>query len=97
MVAVEVPHKPSECPVLLGRTDSKLCVKGLGNCLRAGRCFSLKGDRDVWGLGISDKAGGLEKGPPLVWNFLANEPLDVPVQQLDRRVEGDVSAALISP
>ena len=46
--------------------------------------------------GVCGAVRGLQKGLPLVLAFLANEPLDVPVQQLDGRVEGVVSAALIS-
>ena len=44
MVVVEVSHKPSECPIVLGRAGPKLPVEGLCNCLRAGVGFSLEGD-----------------------------------------------------
>ena len=43
-----------------------------------------------------DAVGGLQEGDPLVLRFLANEPLDVPVHQLDSRVEKVIGAALIS-
>ena len=39
MVVVEVPHTPSECPIVLGKTGSKLSVEGLCNRLRAGVGF----------------------------------------------------------
>ena len=48
MVTVEVPHEPSECPIVLGRTGSKLPVEGLCNRLRAGVGFSLECDWDIW-------------------------------------------------
>ena len=48
MVVVEVSHEPSECLIVLGRTDSKLPVGGLYNRLRAGVDFSFKGDWDIW-------------------------------------------------
>ena len=35
-VAVEVPHKPSESPIMLSGTVSKLLVEGLCNYLWAG-------------------------------------------------------------
>ena len=47
-------------------------------------------------LGIGGAVGGLQEGPLLVLRFLANKPLDVPVQQIDVRVEEVIGAALIS-
>ena len=49
---------------------------------------------------VSIRTGGavevLQEVPPLVLRFLASVPLNVPVQELDGRVEGVVGAALIS-
>ena len=47
-------------------------------------------------LMVGGAVGGLKKGPPLGLRFLANEPLNVRVQQINGRVEGIFSAALIS-
>ena len=47
-------------------------------------------------FGIGSSVGGFQKGPPLVLCILTDKQLDVPVQQLDGRVERVFSAALIS-
>ena len=112
MVAVEVPHEPSECPIMLSRTGSKLPVEGLCNRLQAGVGLSLEGNWNIWwgtrplatqiaqkgpvALGVGGAVGGLQEDPSLVLCFLANEPLDFPVQQFDGRVERVVGAVLIS-
>ena len=44
MVVVEVPHEPSECPIVLGRTGTEPPTEGLCNRSRAGVGFSLEGD-----------------------------------------------------
>ena len=41
VVAVEVPHKPSNSPILLGRRGSKLPIEGLCNRFRAGMVFFI--------------------------------------------------------
>ena len=92
IVAEEVPYKPSECPIVLVRTGSKMPVEGLCNRLRAGKGFSLEGDW-VWrgtqplvtklvqkrpvALEIGGMVRGLQQGPQLVSCSLANVPLDV--------------------
>ena len=102
MVVIKVPHKPSECPIMLGRTGSKLPVEGLCNWLQAGLgggtqplAAQLAQEGPV-PCGVDGGVERLQKGPPLVLSFLANKLRDVPVQQLDGRVEGVISAALIS-
>ena len=52
-----------------------------------------------WGpvaFGIGSVVRGFQQGPQLFLRILVDEPLDVPVQQLDGRVERVVSAVLIS-
>ena len=44
MVAVEVPHEPSVCLIVLCGTGSEPPVEGLCNPLRAGVSFFLEGD-----------------------------------------------------
>ena len=44
VVVVEVPHKPSECQIILVGTGGELPVKGLCNRLLVGLGFSLEGD-----------------------------------------------------
>ena len=45
--------------------------------------------------GIDGSVEGLQERPQLILHFLANEPLDVPVKQLDGRVEEVIGAGLI--
>ena len=44
VAAVEVPHKLSKCPIVMGGISSELPVEGLCNRLRAGVGFSLECD-----------------------------------------------------
>ena len=45
---------------------------------------------------VGGAVGRFQEDPPLASCFLANEPLDVPVQQLDDRNERVANVALIS-
>ena len=47
-------------------------------------------------LGIGSAVGGFQQRPSLVLCFLADVPLDVPIQQIDGSVERVISAALVS-
>ena len=47
MVQLDFPLKPSECPIMQGRTGSKLPVEGLCNHVWAGVGLSLKGNWNV--------------------------------------------------
>ena len=47
-------------------------------------------------LGAGSAVRGFQQGPPLVLRFQADVLLNVPVQQLDCRVERVVSAVLVS-
>ena len=56
VVAVEVPHKLSECPIVMGGTGSEQPVEGLWNRLRAGLGFPS--------IAIEMFGGGLDLLPP---------------------------------
>ena len=94
------------------RVGQYVSSDSLCNRLRAGVRLSLEGDWDFWwgarsfaaqlvqkrpvALEIGGAVVILQQGLLLVLCFLANVQLDVPFQQLDDRVEGVISAALIS-
>ena len=44
VVVVDVPHEPSECPIVLGGTGKELPVEVLCHRLQVGVGFSLEGD-----------------------------------------------------
>ena len=52
--------------------------------------------RETSNARVSVAVGRFQEDPPLVSCFLANEPLDVPAQQLDGRNERVANVALIS-
>ena len=54
MVVVDVPHEPSDGPVLLGWAGGELPVEGLCDRLRPGVGFSIEGDWDVVGGSTSE-------------------------------------------
>ena len=96
--AAEVRYKPSNQVVAESGAVDHLDEEAVRDCVEHLRDVHHYGYGCVGTstLGIGSTVGGFQQGPPLVLCFLADVLLDVPVQQLDGRVERVTSAALVS-
>ena len=79
------------------RRWSKVSPRRRLKCLVAGSTTCHPScSRETSNARVGGAVGRFQEDPPLATCFLANEPLDVPVQQLDGRNERVANVALIS-
>ena len=78
------------------KSSVRKAIPYASTCRRQSTTCHPSCSRETSNARVGSVVGRFQEDRPLVSCFLANEPLDVPVQQLDGRNERVVNVALIS-